>query len=226
MADTITIEGEVRDEFGKGAARRMRVAKQIPATIYAGGNDPVFVKLPMRETTLALRRTNALFTIKCGDKSKMAVVKDVQRNPVKRIVEHIDFYEVKAGEKIEVEVPVFAVGTPKGAAVAFVDIQQLRVRASVDALPERIDVNVDGMQDGEKVFAKELNLPEGVEFVNTDPEESVVTVEIPEDATATTAVSAEDAAAAGTEGEEGAAAAEGDADAAASDDAAADADKK
>lgn len=226
MANTISIEGEVRNEFGKGAARRMRVAQEIPATIYAGGNDPVFVKLPMRETTLALRRTNALFTIKYGKDSKMAVVKDVQRNPVKRIVEHIDFYEVKAGEKIEVDVPVFAVGTPKGAAVAFVDIQQLRVRASVDQLPERIDVNVDGMQDGEKVFAKELNLPEGVEFVNTDPEESVVTVEVPEDATATTAVSAEDATAAAAEGAEGAAA-EGDAAAPAADaDAADDADKK
>ncbi|WEV64767.1 50S ribosomal protein L25/general stress protein Ctc [Bifidobacterium sp. ESL0732] len=223
MANTITIEGEVRNEFGKGVARRMRVAKQIPATIYAGGNDPVFVKLPMRETTLALRRTNALFTIKYGKDSKMAVVKDVQRNPVKRIVEHIDFYEVKAGEKIEVDVPVFAVGTPKGAAVAFVDIQQLRVRASVDQLPERIDVNVDGLQDGEKVFAKDLNLPEGVEFVNISSEESVVTVEVPEDATATTAVSAEDAAAGeSTEG----AAAEGDAAAPAADAAAADADKK
>ncbi|WEV65114.1 MULTISPECIES: 50S ribosomal protein L25/general stress protein Ctc [unclassified Bifidobacterium] len=222
MANTITIEGEVRNEFGKGVARRMRVAKQIPATIYAGGNDPVFVKLPMRETTLALRRTNALFTIKYGKDSKMAVVKDVQRNPVKRIVEHIDFYEVKAGEKIEVEVPVFAVGTPKGAAVAFVDIQQLRVRASVDQLPERIDVNVDGLQDGEKVFAHDLELPKGVELVNTDPEESVVTVEVPEDATATTAVSAEDAAAESTEG----AAAEGDAAAPAADAAAADADKK
>ncbi|WEV42591.1 50S ribosomal protein L25/general stress protein Ctc [Bifidobacterium sp. ESL0682] len=221
MANTISIEGEVRDEFGKGAARRMRVAKEIPATIYAGGKDPVFVKLPMRETTLALRRTNALFTIKYGKDSKMAVVKDVQRNPVKRIVEHIDFYEVKAGEKIEVDVPVFAIGTPKGAAVAFVDIQQLRVRASVDQLPERIDVSVDGMQDGEKVFAKDLNLPEGVELVDTEADESVVTVEVPEDATATTAVSA-DAAAAGAEGEEGAPAAEGAAAPAAD----ADADKK
>ncbi|MDF7641583.1 50S ribosomal protein L25/general stress protein Ctc [Bifidobacterium sp. ESL0784] len=224
MANTISIEGEVRNEFGKGAARRMRVAKEIPATIYAGGNDPVFVKLPMRETTLALRRTNALFTIKYGKDSKMAVVKDVQRNPVKRIIEHIDFYEVKAGEKIEVDVPVFAIGTPKGAAVAFVDIQQLRVRASVDQLPERIDVNVDGLQDGEKVFAKDLDMPKGVEFVNTDPEESVVTVEVPEDATATTAVSAEDTAAAGAEGAEGAVA-EGDA-AAAAPAADADADKK
>ena len=99
MATTITLEGAARTEFGKGAARRMRVANLIPATVYAGGEDPTFVQLPMKETTLALRHTNALFTIKYGDETKMAVVKDVQRNPVKRIVEHVDFYEVKAGEK-------------------------------------------------------------------------------------------------------------------------------
>ena len=114
MATTITLEGAARTEFGKGAARRMRVANLIPATVYAGGEDPVFVQLPMKETTLSLRHTNALFTIKYGDETKMAVVKDVQRNPVKRIVEHVDFYEVKAGEKIDVEVPVFVEGTPKG----------------------------------------------------------------------------------------------------------------
>ena len=103
MATTITLEGAARTEFGKGAARRMRVANLIPATVYAGGEDPTFVQLPMKETTLALRHTNALFTIKYGDETKMAVVKDVQRNPVKRIVEHVDFYEVKAGDAAPVE---------------------------------------------------------------------------------------------------------------------------
>ena len=160
MATTITLEGAARTEFGKGAARRMRVANLIPATVYAGGEDPVFVQLPMKETTLSLRHTNALFTIKYGDETKMAVVKDVQRNPVKRIVEHVDFYEVKAGEKIDVEVPVFVEGTPKGAAVAFVDIQELKVRADVANLPEKIVVNVDGLTDGSKVFAKDVVLPE------------------------------------------------------------------
>ena len=133
MATTIKLEGEVRNEFGKGVARRLRVANKIPATIYAGGADPAFVTLPMRETTLALRHTNALFTIKFGGESKMAVVKDVQKNPVKRIIEHIDFFEVKAGEKIDVEVPVFVEGTPKGAAVAFVDIQELKADATAAA---------------------------------------------------------------------------------------------
>ncbi|KFI44113.1 50S ribosomal protein L25/general stress protein Ctc [Bifidobacterium biavatii] len=198
MATTIKLEGEVRDEFGKGAARRMRVAKQIPATIYAGGENPVFVKLPMKETTLSLRHTNALFSIAFGGESKLAVVKDVQRNPVKRIVEHIDFYEVKAGEKIDVEVPVFVEGTPKGVAVAFVDVQELKVRADVANLPEKIVVNVDGLTDGTKVLLKDVVLPEGVELDMDDLEESVVTVEVPEDATESTAApeAAADAAAA------------------------------
>ncbi|WP_217624075.1 50S ribosomal protein L25/general stress protein Ctc [Bifidobacterium simiarum] len=189
MAD-ITLEGAVRTEFGKGAARRMRVAKLIPATIYAGGEQPVFVQLPMRETTNAMRRTNALFEVKYGEESKLAVVKDIQRNPVKQIIEHIDFYEVRAGEKIEVEVPVFVEGTPKGAAVAFVDIQELKVKADVTNLPERITISVDGLVDGTKVLAKDVVLPEGVELVHDDPEESVVTVEVPEDASAEAAPAA------------------------------------
>ncbi len=182
--NTIVLEGELRTEFGKGPARRMRVAKEIPATVYAGGEQPVYLKLPMKDTTLALRHTNALITLKFGDESRMAVVKDVQRNPVKRIVEHVDFYEVKAGEKIDVEVPVFVDGTPKGAAIAFVDIQELKVRADVANLPERIVVDVNGLAEGDKVVLKDLEMPEGVELDMDDLEESVVTVEVPEEAPA------------------------------------------
>lgn len=184
MAVTITLEGAKRTEFGKGVARRMRVAKLIPATIYAGGADPEFIQLPMKETTLALRHNNALFTLNFDGETKMAVVKDVQRNPVKRIVEHVDFYEVKAGDKIDVEVPVFVEGTPKGAAVAFVDMQELKVRADVANLPEKIVVNVDGLTDGSKVLLKDVVLPEGVELDMDDLEEPVVSVTVPEDASA------------------------------------------
>ena len=139
MATTIKLEGEARSEFGKGVARRLRVANKIPATIYAGGEEPAFVTLPMRETTLALRHTNALFTIAFDGNTKMAVVKDVQKNPVKRIIEHVDFLEVKAGEKIDVEVPVFVEGTPKDAAVAFVDIQVV--------LPEGVELDVEDPEE-------------------------------------------------------------------------------
>ena len=190
MANTITLEGAKRTEFGKGVARRLRVAKLIPATVYAGGAEPEFIQLPMKETTLALRHTNALFTLNFDGETKMAIVKDVQRNPVKRIVEHIDFYEVKAGEKIDVEVPVFVEGTPKGVAVAFVDVQELKVRADVANLPEKIVVNVDGLTDGTKVLLKDVVLPEGVELDMEDLEESVVTVEVPEDASTATEAAA------------------------------------
>ena len=183
MATTIKLEGAARSEFGMGVARGLRVANKIPATIYAGGEEPAFVTLPMRETTLALRHTNALFTIAFDGNTKMAVVKDVQKNPVKRIIEHVDFLEVKAGEKIDVEVPVFVEGTPKGAAVAFVDLQELKVRADVTNLPERIVVNVDGLTDGTKVLLKDVVLPEGAELDMDDPETSVVSVEVPEDTT-------------------------------------------
>lgn len=195
MANTISLNGEARNEFGKGVARRLRVANKIPATIYAGGTEPAYLTLPMRETTLALRHTNALFSLTFDGQTKMAVVKDVQKNPVKRIIEHIDFLEVKAGEKIDVEVPVFVEGTPKGASVAFVDIQELKVRADVANLPEKIVVNVDGLTDGSKVFAKDVVLPEGVVLDVEDPEESVVTVEVPEDAAPVEAAPAEAAAA-------------------------------
>lgn len=190
--NTIALTGEVRTEFGKGAARRLRVAKLIPATVYAGGAQPEYIQLPMKETTLALRHTNALFTLTFGDEKRMAVVKDVQRNPVKRIVEHVDFYEVKAGEKIDVTVPVFVEGEPKGAAVAFVDVQELTVRADVANLPERIVVNVDGKMDGDKVLAKDIVLPEGVEL-DMDAEESVVSLSVPEDASVEEEETAEEA---------------------------------
>ena len=79
--------------------------------------------------------------------------------------------------------PVFVEGTPKGAAVAFVDLQELKVRADVTNLPERIVVNVDGLTDGTKVLLKDVVLPEGAELDMDDPETSVVSVEVPEDTT-------------------------------------------
>lgn len=190
--NAIALAGDVRAEFGKGAARRLRVAKLIPATVYADGAQPEYIQLPMKETTLALRHTNALFTLTFGDQKRMAVVKEIQRNPVKRIVEHVDFYEVKAGEKIDVTVPVFVEGEPKGAAVAFVDVQELTVRADVANLPERIVVNVDGKMDGDKVLAKDIVLPEGVEL-DMDAEESVVSLSVPEDASVEEEETAEEA---------------------------------
>lgn len=181
MAERIVLQGEERTEFGKGAARRLRMKQLVLATVYAGGKEPQFLELPMRETKNALRRSNALYELKFGKEDRLAVVKDIQRNPVKQIIEHIDFYEVTAGEKINVEVPVFIEGETKGNGVAFIDIQQLSVRADVTNLPENFTLSVEGLQEGDKIFAKDIKLPEGVELADVDPDESVVSVQIPQE---------------------------------------------
>lgn len=181
MADRIKLEGEVRSEFGKGAARRLRMENKIPASIYAHGNEPLFLQLPMKETTNAMRHVNAIYDLEFGNETHTAVVKDIQRNPVKRIIEHIDFYEVKKGEKIEIEVPVFIEGEIKGNGVAFVDVQNLRVKADVSNLPESFVLSVEGMREGESILAKDIKLPEGAELLDIDPDESVASVKILQD---------------------------------------------
>lgn len=181
MAEHIELEGTVRTAFGKGAARQIRRENLIPASIYAHGAEPLFITLPMRETTNALRHKNAIFVLSFNGETHTAVVKDIQRNPVKRIVEHVDFYEVKPGDKIEVEVPVFIEGETKGSGVAFINLQTVTVLADVSALPEEFTLSVEGMQAGDEIKASEIQLPEGVKLVDVADDEVVVNVRVPED---------------------------------------------
>jgi large subunit ribosomal protein L25 len=179
MAAPIKLEGSERTQFGKGAARRMRVAGNVPASVYAGGKKPLFLQIPALELRNALRHTNAVYELTFGKEDHLAVVKDVQRNPLKQTIEHVDFYEVKKGEKIEITVPVFITGETKGNGVAFIDIQELRVRADVSELPERFTLSVDGMQAGDRIEAKDVKLPKGAELLDIAPTASVVSVQIP-----------------------------------------------
>ena len=169
MATTITLEGAARTEFGKGAARRMRVANLIPATVYAGGEEPVFVQLPMKETTLSLRHTNALFTIKFGDETKMAVVKDVQRNPVKRIVEHVDFYEVNDQKPITIGIPVKLTGLAQGVRDGGrmnLSIRKINVTAPYHVIPEHLDIDVTELKIGKSIKVGDLSF-EGLELATS-----------------------------------------------------------
>lgn len=217
MAAPIKLEGTERTEFGKGAARRMRMAGNVPASVYAGGKKPLFLELPALELRNALRHSNAVYELTFGKEDHLAVVKDVQHNPVKQTVEHVDFYEVKKGEKIEISVPVFITGETKGNGVAFIDVQELRVRADVSNLPERFTLSVEGMQAGDKIEAKDVKLPEGAELVEMNPNTSIVSVEIPAEDTSAAAPAAAPAATASAAPAAGAAApAAGDANAAAS----------
>ncbi|MGF0117919.1 50S ribosomal protein L25/general stress protein Ctc [Promicromonospora sp. Marseille-Q5078] len=177
MSD-IKLAAEARTEFGKGAARRIRRENKIPAVLYGHGADPVHITLQGHATMLAMRHSNALFSIELDGKTELAVAKDVQRTPVNSIIEHIDFLIVRRGEKIAVDVTVNIVGESAPGTIHFVEAQTLSVEALATDLPESVDVSIEGLEVGSHVTAGEVELPEGATLL-TDPEASVVQVAEP-----------------------------------------------
>ncbi|MBD7979442.1 MULTISPECIES: 50S ribosomal protein L25/general stress protein Ctc [Oerskovia] len=177
MSD-IKLVAEARTEFGKGAARRTRRNNQIPAVLYGHGTDPVHVALPAHQTTLALKHSNALFTIALDGTEVLALAKDVQRDPVKDVVEHIDLLIVKKGEKVDVDVPVHVIGEAAPGTIHIVEQLTLSIQALATNLPEVISVDITGLTAGTVVFAGDIALPEGSVLV-TEPTADVVLITEP-----------------------------------------------
>ena len=196
MAD-ITLTASARSQFGKGAARRLRRAHQIPAVLYGHGSDPLHVSLPGHETMLALKQTNALFSVVLDGTTILAVVKDVQTEAVHQVIEHIDLLIVRRGEKIAVDVPVHVVGESAPGTIHVVETQQLQLEAEATHLPSHVEVSIEGLRDGDAVHAGDIALPAGSSLLG-DAEQVVVTVSVP-------TVSAEDRAADAAEAEAAAA---------------------
>ena len=97
MADDNKLDAQVRDQFGKGAARKIRAVGKVPAVIYGHGTEPQHITLPAHELGLILRKANAVLELDIEGKSELALVKDVQKDPVRQIIEHIDLIIVKKG---------------------------------------------------------------------------------------------------------------------------------
>ena len=112
MSDETKIKAETRTEFGKGAARRIRRDDKVPAVIYGHGNDPIHVTLPGHDTMMALKHggTNALLDLDIDGNEQLALTKQIQSDPIKGFLEHIDFVAVRKGEKVTVDVPIHLVG--------------------------------------------------------------------------------------------------------------------
>lgn len=170
--------GELRTEFGKGPARQARRAEKIPAVIYGHGADPLHVLLPGKVTTLAVRRANALLSIHIDGEEHLALAKDVQRDPVRQIVEHIDLLTVQRGEKVQVEVSVRIEGEVKPGAVMNLEVATVLVEADATHLPNQLIVTVTGHDVGDHVYASDVILPANVEML-TDAETLVVNVSSP-----------------------------------------------
>jgi large subunit ribosomal protein L25 len=165
----IKLSAQPRTEFGKGAARRIRRADQIPAVVYGHGTDPQHIALPGHDTMLALKAANALLSITVGDdKPVLALAKDVQRDPVRQIIEHVDLVIVRRGEKVQVDVPVHVVGEAAAETVVTVENQTLLLEVEATHIPEQVEVSVEGLPAGTQVMASQLTLPEGASLVSED----------------------------------------------------------
>lgn len=175
----IKLAAEKRDEFGKGAARRVRRAGRIPAVLYGHGTDPVHITLPGHETMLALRQANVLLEIDlAGEKAQLALPKQVQKDPVKNAIEHVDLLIVKRGEKVTVDIPVVTVGEHGPETVMMMDITSLSVEADATKLPEQIEIDIEGRVAPDQILAGDIQLPQGTTLI-TDPESLVINFTLP-----------------------------------------------
>jgi large subunit ribosomal protein L25 len=157
------IQAEPRTEFGKGAARRIRRADKVPAVLYGHGTDPVHITLPGHETMLALKHggANALLSITIEGKAQLALPKQVQRDPIKGFLEHVDLLVVKKGEKVVVDIPVHVVGDAAPDALVVTEHPSVSVEAEATHIPEYVEVSVEGAEVGTQILAKDLDLPKG-----------------------------------------------------------------
>ncbi|MCW2821176.1 MAG: ribosomal protein [Marmoricola sp.] len=171
------ITAETRTEFGKGAARRIRRDNKVPAVIYGHGNDPQHITLPGHDTMMALKRggTNALLHIDIDGTTVLALTKQVQSDPIKGFLEHLDFVEVRKGEKVTVEIPIHVTGEAKSDAMVVTDLNTVSVEAEATNIPEFIEISVEDAEAGFHVLAKDLVLPSGSSLL-TDAEALVVNV--------------------------------------------------
>ncbi|ATG52309.1 50S ribosomal protein L25/general stress protein Ctc [Brachybacterium vulturis] len=177
MAEKLNVE--LRENFGKGASRRLRAESRIPAVLYGHGEAPLHLSLPGHDTALAARNPNALLELSLPDgATHLALIKEIQRHPLKRSLNHLDLITVRKGEKVEVEIPVILTGEPVAPAAAFVDLQTLTLLVDALHVPEQVEIDVEGTEDGFQVFAGDVTLPAGSELIS-DVELLVASVALP-----------------------------------------------
>jgi large subunit ribosomal protein L25 len=188
----ISINGVRRTEFGKGASRRARRDGLVPAVIYGHGEKPQHITLPARELGVALKQSNVLLDIMIDGKAELTLPKAIVRDPLKQILEHVDLVLVRRGEKVVVSVPVHAIGEHDRDGILEHVNNTIEVRVEATAIPNFLEVNIEGMHSGESRYASDVKLPAGVEL-ESDPK--TIVVHLSEKSTAVEEVAAPAAAA-------------------------------
>jgi large subunit ribosomal protein L25 len=177
MSEELLIKAENRTQFGKGAARRIRRDDKVPAVLYGHGSDPMHITLPGHDTMMALKHggSNALLYIDIEGSTHLALTKQIQADPIKGFLEHIDFVEVKKGEKVTVDIPIHVIGESKSDAMTVTELNNVSVEAEATHIPEFLEISVEDADAGFQVFAKDIELPEG-SILLTDEDSLIVNV--------------------------------------------------
>ena len=203
MSDTNILEAEPRERAGKGAARATRRAGRVPCVIYGAKKDPKSISidpLVLRKSLLAGTFFSTLFEVKInGDKAVERVLpRDVQLHPITDEPQHVDFLRVTTATKVTVEVACrflneeLSEGLKRGGVLNVVRYT-IEVNCAVDAIPQEIDVDLEGFDIGDSIHFSHVKLPDGVEPTISDRDFTIATIAAPTVAEETT-----------EEGEEGA----------------------
>jgi large subunit ribosomal protein L25 len=184
MADDIILVAETGRPTGSPASRRLRATGKVPAVLYGRGAAPAPISVDWRDLRSALttdKGLNALLTLKIGSRRTKAIVKEMQRHPVRRDVLHIDFLAVDVDKPITTDVPLQLEGDAEKVIREQGVVEQilnvLIVTAKPDAIPGHISIDVSDLEIGQHISVGDLQLPEGV-TTETDPEETIVTAKL------------------------------------------------
>jgi len=172
----VRIAAEPRTEFGKGPSRRIRRANKVPAVLYGHGEQPRHFSLPGHELMLALKHdANALLTLDTADGDQLALPKVIVRDPIKGHLEHVDLVAVRKGEQVTVEVPVHLVGEPAPETLVDQQTMTLTVSADATALPDHLELSIQGKRPGSSLAASDVKLPAGTTLAQ-DPDHVIVAI--------------------------------------------------
>src|SRR5438045_2937942 len=175
MAQTVILSATARDKTGKGAARQARFEKKVPAVVYGHGRStqPVMVDaLALEKALTGIEPESTLIDLTVDGKKSRALIREIQRHPLRPDIIHVDFYEIKADEKVTLKVPVHLVGTADGVRNAGGVLDQVTREVEIEVLPEhipdRVELDVSALKIGDSLHARDLSIPNAVILTGAD----------------------------------------------------------
>jgi len=183
MKTSFELTAEFRETQGKGASRRLRREGKVPAILYGGHSEARALTLSHQKLVIMLeneRFYSTILSLKVGDQTQNAILKDVQRHPYKNAIVHIDFQRVEDNQKIRMSIPLHFVGAAVSPGVKTQGglVSHLRNEVEVSCLPkdlpEFIEVDMSALSLNESIHMSQLKIPEGVELTALAKEDAAV----------------------------------------------------